>query len=89
MSKEGRPEPLRKEDKLTRPPQKFDAPGCCSQAVLLVEWMPKSRSSGPPREGWCTMIESGGPNMRNRYYLVFYCPFCGSKLTNKSPVRKQ
>jgi len=51
--------------------------------------MPKSKNSGPPRDGWCTMIESGGPGMKNTYYQVFYCPFCGSKLTDKSPVRKQ
>lgn len=37
---------------------------------------------GPRQEGWCTLIESGGPGVHNEYINVVCCPFCGTELAD-------
>lgn len=79
---------------------RYDNPNCCPKAAWLINWMRKGHKVpkpgekfkqdgrmqyGPEREGWATFFESGGPGMPSHWENVYYCPFCGKKLSELEP----
>jgi hypothetical protein len=78
----------------------WDNPPCCAKAGWLINWRCKGRpvpkpgekfkidgrfDYGPERDGWATYFESGGPGCPSHWENVFFCPFCGKKLSELEP----
>lgn len=81
MKNKCKPRKLKKSEIEERPSREYDTPGCCDKAHPM-HWNGKA---------WVWEIEAGGPGMtRDDCQLrVFFCPFCGTKLTNDMPVKKR
>jgi hypothetical protein len=78
MSARHKPRKLKAKEVVVRPPKEYDTPGCCNKAGMM-HWNGKY---------WCWEIEAGGPGMTREdcQLKVFFCPFCGTKLTDDMPV---
>lgn len=61
-------------------PRKYDTPGCCDKVFMTVAYT---------GECWATYIEAGGPGMESYDEPVYFCPFCGTKLDDNTPVQKR
>jgi hypothetical protein len=66
---------------LTRSAKEYDAPGCCNMAVYIIHYNGKR---------WVHETERMPGDKEDDYQLrVYFCPFCGTKLNEETPVAKR